>query len=194
MRGLLAPVYGVIGAATFVAGWFADFGVEATLVVALVCGIAAGLNQLAVRELLSRCQQLVDRGADRYPRDGGELRQQAIDLRGRAERIAIASIVFGTLAPTTAALRALIDQTFWSALALTFAALAVTTALLLFVTSRHLVAIMDQERLDQVIAARRKAVTLVGEPPKPPGDDPNLYGYRFGGVAQPPRPEEPAAP
>lgn len=184
MRGVLAPVYGFIGAVAFIAAWFADLGADATLVVALVCGIAAGLNQLAVRDLLSRCQQLVDRGAERYPTDGGELRDQAVNLRTRAERIAIASVMFGALAPTMAAMRALIDQVLWSALALTFAALAITTALLLFITSRHLVGVMDKQRLDQVIAGRQKAVTIVGEQPKLPADDPNLFGYQFGGVAE----------
>jgi hypothetical protein len=190
MKGTIAIIVGFLSGGAFVAGWILDPGPKVTLVTTLMCGMATILIQLTGRDLVSRAQVLIDRGADDSAEDGGELYSAALRMKDRVEKLLFAALASGVVATAFAALRVLDDNRAWSAIAFACAVAAVVISSALFAGNRALGSMIDSDRVRRARKEAARQASLVTEPFDASAyrDHPNLKGYPNAGPGAAPAP------
>jgi hypothetical protein len=179
MKGTVAILTGFLGGAAFILGWLIDPGANATLVTSLMCGFGSILVQLSSRDLISRTQGLIDRGADETTSDAGELFGEGRRMKARLESLVLVALFAAILAAFFASLRVIDAKSYWSAAALACAAISTFISLSLFAANRQLGGLIDSERVRRA----RNAAQLLSISSRQPfneddfKDQPNMHGY-----------------
>jgi len=167
-----------LGAVAAYVGWHLDNDVAA-LATSFVCGMIGVIGQIGVSSLLQRTQFLVDRGINQCVEDGGELRDDACNLRDKTFKFAGWALIAGVLAPTSATLGVLLKHKVFGAIALFLGVVAVVLYIFLLGAGRELTRRLEDDQEAQV-RQKHNADTHANwqpPPPKPPDDHPNLGGY-----------------